>query len=77
MAKTTNMEFVKTPATTGSVKEMIIAGDQNFLSKISTGRIVAHLLQRHKFGLVTAWAVLITITYVFPPIWDILKSVIS
>lgn len=44
------------------------------LDKMSTSRIVWYLVKRHKFGLVVTWAIIITISYLFPPFWDTVGS---
>lgn len=36
------------------------------LEKLKTGAIMWHLVKRHKFGLVSIWAVTITVLYLFP-----------
>ena len=77
MTNTNTMEFEATGSKTGSVREMKNKVSDNYLSKVSSSRIVWHLVKRHKFGLVATWAVFITITYMFPPVWDILGSLVS
>ncbi len=76
MTKTNTMDFLPTGSKTGTVREMKNKVSDDYLSKISTSRIFWHLTKRHKFGLVATWAVLITITYMFPPVWDILGSLV-
>lgn len=73
---TKTMDFLETPFKTGSVKEMKKTVSNNVLDKVSTGRILWHLVKRHKFGIVSIWAVLVTVTWVFPPVWDILGSLV-
>lgn len=70
------MDFVETGSKAGSIKGMKNKVSDDYLSKITTSRIFWHLVKRHKFGLVSMWAVLITITYMFPPVWDILGSLV-
>lgn len=77
MTKTNTMDFLPTGSKTGSVREMKNKVSDDYLGKITTGRILWHLVKRHKFALVSVWAVLITISYIFPPVWDILGSLIS
>lgn len=76
MTNTKAMDFEKTPFKAGNFNAMKKKASTEYLSKISTGRIVWHLLKRHKFGLVCTWAGLVTITYMFPPVWDILGSIV-
>jgi hypothetical protein len=47
------------------------------LDKIKTGTILWHLIKRHKFVLVTTWAIVITILYMFPFVPDLLLSVVK
>jgi len=44
------------------------------LKRIDTTHIIWHVIKRHRFGLVSAWAVVITILYVFPPAPDLILS---
>jgi hypothetical protein len=70
------MEFETTPFKTGSSKSIKKNISDNVLDKISTGRILWYLVKRHKFGIVLIWAILMTVSYMFPPIWDILGSIV-
>lgn len=36
------------------------------LESISTKRLIWHVLKRHKFELVSTWAFVVTVVYVFP-----------
>ena len=74
MTNTKSMDLIETPFKVGKVKDMRNKVSDDLLSKVSTGRIFWHLIKRHKFGLVATWAILITITYMFPPVWDILGT---
>lgn len=76
MTNTKAMDFEATPFKLGSAKTMKNKVSEDLLSKVSTSRIIWHLVKRHKFGLVSIWAILITLTWVFPPIWDLLGSMI-
>lgn len=76
MTQTKSMDLIETPFKMGSIKKMKDKVSDDYLGKISTSRIMWHLVKRHKFGLVSAWAVVITISYIFPPIWDILGSLV-
>lgn len=44
------------------------------LSRIGTGSIIWFLAKRHKFGLVVAWAVVMTVLVAVPQLPEILKS---
>lgn len=44
------------------------------MNGIGTGRILWHLVKRHKFGLVTTWAITITVLYLFPFAPDLFMS---
>lgn len=51
--------------------------DKYNLEKVSTGTMLWHVIKRHKFGLVTAWALVITILYLFPFVPDLLFSAVK
>lgn len=36
------------------------------LEKLSTATIIWHVVKRHKFGLVSTWAAIVTTLYLFP-----------
>lgn len=55
----------------GRSKDIVSAQVDETLRGIKTPTILFHLVKRHKFGLVLTWAVVITISYLFPPVWDI------
>jgi hypothetical protein len=46
-------------------------------NRLSTMQLVWIIIVRHKFGIVSIIAVLLAIQTVFPPFWDIVKSIIS
>jgi len=72
------MEFVNTPVKRNShTKSIVDATDENYLNKISTGRILWHVIKRHRFALAMVWAVVATIGYLFPPVLDILGALVS
>ena len=70
------MDLLEVPFKAGKTRDIKNKVSEDYLRGISTPRIIWHLIKRHKFGLVTTWAVLITLTYVFPPFWDILGSLV-
>ncbi len=76
MTQTKSMELIDTPFKMGRPKAMKKNVRNNYLNNISTGAMVWHLVKRHKFGLVLTWAILATVTYIFPPTWDILGSLV-
>lgn len=76
MTNTKSLNLLETPFKLGSTRAIKKKVSNNHLDEIATGQILSHLIKRHKFGLVTAWAVLVTISYVFPPVWDILGSMV-
>lgn len=47
----------------------------NELKAIDTKTMVWHLIKRHKFGLVSAYAVALTVAYLFPFLPDMIKSI--
>jgi len=46
------------------------------LKGVSTSKIIWHLVKRHKFGLVTGYAIVLTALYIFPPLPDLLVSLV-
>ncbi len=77
MTNTKTMDFETMPFKTGSLKAMKNKVGDNLLDKIGTSQIIWYLIKRHKFSIVAMWAVVITITWAFPPFWDILGSLIG
>lgn len=72
-----SMEMLDKPfKVTGTSRDIKNKVGDNVLSRISTSAILWHLVKRHKFGLVLTWAILMTISYIFPPVWDILATMI-
>lgn len=63
------MSYETTPFKVGSSPKAIKnkAGD-NTLDRVSTSQIVWHLVKRHKFGLVSTYAIILTAVWVFPPL---------
>lgn len=76
MTKNKTMDFEPTPIKNGKVKDIKNKVSTQYLDQIGTGKIVWHLVKRHKFGLVTIWAILMTVSYIFPPVWSILGSLV-
>lgn len=77
MTKTNTMDFLPTGSKTSGVREMKNKVSDDYLGKITTSRILWHLTKRHKFGIVVLWAGIVTIDSLFPPVWDILGSLIA
>ena len=48
----------------------------NSLNNISTGAILWHLVKKHKFAIVSMYAIVLTAVYIFPPLPDILSSLL-
>ena len=46
-------------------------------SRLSTSRLLWIIIVRHKFAIVSIIAVLLAIDSIFPPFWDIVKSLVS
>lgn len=74
MTNSKTMDFIEPTFKTGKVSDMKNKVSDDLLSKVTTSRILWHLVKRHKFTIVSAWAVVITISWAFPPFWDILGS---
>lgn len=70
------MKYEQTP-----VKNNIKDASKNATIKaaesLSTSRLLFIVVKRHKFGLVTTWAAVMTAVYIFPPLPDILLSLIG
>lgn len=77
MTNTKTMDLLEIPPKIGSIREVINKVGSNHLDQLPTGQILWHLVKRHKFQLVSAWAIVITIAYMFPPLWDILGSLVK
>lgn len=69
------MEFKTTPFKIGSsAKELKTKASNDLLNKISTGGIIWHLVKRHKFGIVSTYAIILTAVWMFPPLPDVILS---
>lgn len=44
------------------------------IKRMNTRTLLWIVVKRHKFGLVTAWAVTITLLWIFPPLPDLILS---
>lgn len=47
------------------------------MERLSTGVILWFVVKRHKVGILGTWAVVITLLYMFPPLPDILLSLVK
>lgn len=68
------MNYEETP-----VKKSKVSGDTlvlKGLEKVSTTKIVWHLVKRHKFGLVLTWAIIVTMLYLVPFLPSLLVGMI-
>jgi hypothetical protein len=72
MAK--SMEFIDTPFKVGSVKGIKSKAQNNALDSVGTGQIIWHLVKRHKFGLVSTYAIILTAVWLFPPLPHIIMA---
>lgn len=63
-----SMEFIDTPFKVGSVKGIKSKAQNNVLNNVSTGQIIWHVVKRHKFGLVSTYAIILTAVWMFPPL---------
>ena len=59
-------DYETTPVSKKPSKTAINKAVKEDLDKFSTGRIVWHLVKRHKFGLVTGYAVVLTVIQFLP-----------
>jgi len=77
MTNTKSMDLLETPFKMGtSARGLKNKVSDDMLSKVTTQRIIWHLVKRHKFGIVATWAVIITVLWAFPPATDILVSLV-
>lgn len=75
---TKSMEFKTTPFKIGSSsKELKNNVNNNVLDKINTGSIIWHLVKRHKFAIVSTYAIILTVVWMFPPLPYIVLSLIG
>ena len=71
------MEYIKTGNSKISGKTAVKHVISKELEGIGSGRIVWFLVTRHKYGLVSTWAVVITVLYCMPFIPDLLLSFVG
>lgn len=69
-------QFIETPVSTKPSKTAINKYKTDELNKLDTGAIIWHLVKRHKFALVTTYAVVLSVFYFMPFLPDILFSIV-
>lgn len=70
------MKYETTPVNKTVSKTAISKHKDTTLADVNTSSIVWHLIKRHKFGLVVAYAVVISVYYFVPFAPDVLLSLI-
>lgn len=71
------MSYELTTPKVGSSKAIKNKVTNEALNQFSTSRMLWHIIKRHKFGLVVTWAMLVTISYLFPPIWSVIGGMLQ
>lgn len=66
------MKYEETPVKKSKVNHKTLAFKE--LDRVGTPSIFWYLIKRHKFGLVTTWAVIITLFYTVPFLPDLIFS---
>ncbi len=74
MSKT--MSYETTPFKVGSSKAIKNNINDKALSQINTWSLIWHIVKRHKFGLVSVYAIIITALWIFPPLPDVIASLL-
>ena len=69
------MKYEETPISNKVSKEAVKKQKTDQLDKVNTSAIIWHLVKRHKFGLVTTYAVVISLYYFVPFLPDLLFSI--
>lgn len=69
------MEYEMTPVKSSKLSGTKLALAQ--LERVGTVSILWYLVKRHKFGLVAAWAITVTIIQLFPFAPDMLLSLLG
>lgn len=75
--KTTNdkLVFEDIPVTKSKINHTKLSLDT--LERVGTFNILWYIVKRHKFGLVSVWAIVITILYLLPFLPQVLASAIT
>lgn len=68
-------KYIETPVK-NNIKEASKQEVERILGNMGTWSILWHLTKRHKFGLVSVWAIIMTAAYVFPPLPDVLLAIV-
>jgi len=69
------MEYATTPVTNSSEAVLGKTVVNKVMNRVETRSIIWHLIKRHKFFLISVWAIFMTIMYLFPPFLDVIKSI--
>lgn len=69
---TDGMKYEKTGNKKPNGKEIALKQ----LEQVSTSKLILFIVKRHRVGLLSTWAIIITILYMFPPLPDIILSLI-
>lgn len=69
------MKYEKTPVK-NNIKDASKAEVERILERKSTSSLIWFIVKRHKFGLMSTWAVIMTVLYVFPPLPDIVFTLV-
>lgn len=70
------MDYVQTPSKTNiqaSTKKLVTKG----MKDLSTSYIIWFLVKRHRFALIATWAIIVSALYVFPPLPDLVLSLVG
>lgn len=70
------MKYEKIPVNIKPSKESIKSDQARELNRLSTSAILWHLVKRHKFGLVSFYAVAITVLYLMPFLPSLIATII-
>ena len=68
------MEYETTPVKKSKLNPTKLALQE--IDRVGTASIIWYLVKRHKFGLVTAWAIVVTLFYTVPFLPDLLLNLI-
>lgn len=68
------MKYEETPISNKVSKEAVKKAKTDQLDKVNTSAILWHLVKRHKFALVTTYAVVLSLYYFVPFLPDMLFS---
>lgn len=69
------MEYLETPVK-NNVKQAVKSEQKAQLESINTGAIIWHLVKKHKFGLVSTYAFILTAVWLFPPLPSVIAALL-